>query len=128
MAMRSARRLFTTGAAAAVFVALGAGPAAAHFCYKTELNEHAAKGMGGSKNWFTVASFAEGEFGLCEDGVEHLAAALGATPETLINGHGTMAGGTLRKGEDAGNKAISHLNFGAFEEGLGEAIEICAPA
>lgn len=119
-------RAVTTGIATAALVALSAGPAAAHFCFKTELNERAAAGMAGSSNWFTFASIASSELpGLCPAGVAYLANAAGATPNTLINGHGTMAGGTLRKGPDAGNKAISHLDFGALEAAIPTAFALC---
>ena len=45
MATRLARRLATTGIAVAAAVVLGAGPASAHFCFKTNLNERAAQGI-----------------------------------------------------------------------------------
>jgi len=37
--------------------------------------------------------------GLCGAGIEVLADAGGVTTDTLINGHGVMAGGTVRKGD-----------------------------
>jgi hypothetical protein len=43
----------------------------------------------------------------------------------LINGHGTMAGGTLRKGEGSGTPSISHLDFEAIDAATGEAIAAC---
>jgi hypothetical protein len=114
----------TAGVAAVAAVVLAAAPASAHFCFKTELNERAAQGMAGSNNWvpFEVLAF---EFtGLCDTGIEVLAEAGGVTTDTLINGHGLMAGGTLRKAE-SGNKAISHLDFEGIEAAADEAAAAC---
>ena len=47
------------------------------------------------------------------------------TTETLINGHGLMAGGTLMK-ESGGNKAISHLDFEGIDAAFPAAAEACA--
>ena len=49
----------------------------------------------------------------------------GVTTDTLINGHGLMAGGTLGK-ESSGNKAISHLNIAGIEAVEDAAWETCA--
>ncbi|HEX6756661.1 MAG TPA: hypothetical protein VF109_12045 [Mycobacteriales bacterium] len=106
-------------------VALGAGPASAHFCFKTNLNERAAQGMAGSANWVSFHDLAFEFTGLCDAGIAILAEAGGATPDTLINSHGTMAGGTLRKGEDAGTKSISHLDFEAIDAATPAAIAAC---
>jgi hypothetical protein len=124
--MRLARRLATTGIAAMAVVALTAGPASAHFCFKTNLNERAAEGQAGSANWVSFQDLALEFFPeLCPAGIAILAEAGGATPDTLINGHGTMAGGTLRKGEDSGTPSISHLDFEAIDAATGEAIAAC---
>lgn len=125
MRRTNARRIATAGIATVAALVLAAAPANAHFCFKTQLNERAAQGMAGSHNWvpFSVLAF---EFtGLCDEGIEILAEAGGVTTDTLINGHGTMAGGTLRKGEDSGNKAISHLDFEAIDAAFPAAAEAC---
>lgn len=121
------RRALMTGAGAIAIVGLAAGPANAHFCFKTELNARAAQGMAGSANWVSFGSLAA-EFlpGLCAEGIEHIATAAGATPSTLINSHGTMAGGTLKKGANSGNPAISHLDFEALDAAVPEAFALCA--
>jgi hypothetical protein len=121
------RRALMTGAAAVAIVGLATGPANAHFCFKTSLNAKAAQGMAGSANWVSFGSLAA-EFlpGLCEEGIEYIATAAGATPSTLINTHGTMAGGTLKKGEDSGTPAISHLDFEALDAAVPGAFELCA--
>jgi hypothetical protein len=121
------RRSFTTTVAGVAIFALGTGPAAAHFCFKTEVQEQAAAGMAGSANWMRLGDLITMFTGVaCEAGVAHVAAAGGATPDTLINGHGTMAGGTLKKGSGGGNKAISYLDFGGLEAAIPEAMELCA--
>jgi hypothetical protein len=120
------RLLFTTGIATVAAVALAAGPAQAHFCFKTNLNERAAEGMAGSANWVSFGDLAFEFTGLCPEGIEILAAAGGATVDTLINSHGTMAGGTLRKGEAAGTPSISHLDFEAIDAAFPEAAAACA--
>ena len=126
MGMKLRRRLATTGIGAIAVLALTAGPASAHFCFKTNLNERAAEGQAGSANWVSFEETALEFFpGLCEEGIEILAAAGGATPDTLINGHGTMAGGTLRKGPDSGTKSISHLDFDGIDAATSEALEAC---
>ena len=100
-------------------------PAAAHFCFKTNLNERAAQGMAGSSNWVSFHDVAFEITGLCDAGIAVLADAGGATPETLINSHGTMAGGTLRDGEGGGTPSISHLDFEAIDAAFGDAVAAC---
>jgi MFS family permease len=121
------RRALMTGAGAVAIVGLATGPANAHFCFKTSLNAKAAQGMAGSANWVSFGALAA-EFlpDLCEEGIEHLATAGGVTTSTLINTHGTMAGGTLRKGADAGTPSISYLNFEALDAAVPDAFELCA--
>ncbi|TCN40085.1 hypothetical protein EV644_10612 [Kribbella orskensis] len=125
MGMRLARRLVTAAIATVAAVALAAGPANAHFCFKTALNDRAALGMAGSANWVSFHDLAFEFTGLCDAGIEVLAEAGGVTPDTLINGHGTMAGGTLRKGEEAGTPAISHLDFDAIDAAFPAAAAAC---
>ena len=125
MGMKLGRRLATTAIGAMAVLALTAGPASAHFCFKTNLNERAAEGQAGSANWVSFHDLAFEFTGLCDAGIEVLAEAGGVTPGTLINSHGTMAGGTLRKGEDAGTPSISHLDFEAIEAATDDAIAAC---
>ena len=107
-------------------VALAAGPASAHFCFKTNLNERAAEGMASSANWVSFHDLAFEFTGLCDAGIDVLAAAGGVTPATLINSHGTMAGGTLRKGPAAGTKSISYLDFDGLDAAVPAAAAACA--
>lgn len=126
MAMFTARRIVTTGVATVAALVVAAGPASAHFCYKTNLNEQAAQGQAGSANWVSFGDVAfQMTGGLCPEGIEVLADAAGVNTDTLINSHGTMAGGTLRKGEDAGTNSISHLDIDAILAAMPEAEAAC---
>jgi hypothetical protein len=125
MRLTSARRIATAGVATVAAVVLAAAPASAHFCFKTQLNERAAQGMAGSANWVSFEELAFEFTGLCDEGIAILAEAGGVTTDTLINGHGLMAGGTLKKGEDSGNKAISHLDFESIDAAFPEAAAAC---
>ncbi|UUZ58053.1 hypothetical protein [Nocardioides sp. B-3] len=120
------RRSITTGIATFAAIAVAAGPASAHFCFKTNLNDKAAEGMAGSANWMSFHDPAFEFTGLCDAGIEVPADAAGASSDTLINSHGTMAGGTLRKGPDAGTKSISHLDFEAIDAAFPAAAAACA--
>ncbi|MGC5022441.1 MFS transporter [Micromonospora sp. DT47] len=120
------RRGTIVAVATAASLVFAASPASAHFCFKTNLNEMAAKGMAGSANWVSFGDVAESFLpGLCEEGIQLLARAGGVTTDTLINTHGTMAGGTLRKGADAGTPSISHLNFEALDAAIPDAYTAC---
>ena len=120
------RRVAVAGIVSVAAIILAGSPAGAHFCFKTELNERAAQGMAGSQNWVTFGDLAFEFTGLCDAGIEILAAAGGATVDTLINGHGLMAGGTLRKADGGGNKAIDHLDFEAIDAAFPDAADACA--
>ena len=95
------------------------------FLLQTNLNERAAQGQAGSANWVSFHDLAFEFTGLCDAGIAILAEAGGVTVETLINGHGTMAGGTLRKGENSGTKSISHLDFDAIDAAFPAAAAAC---
>ena len=125
MGKKAVRRLVMTGIATAAAVGLVATPASAHFCFKTNLNERAAQGMAGSANWVSFGELAFEFTGLCPDGIQILADAGGVTVDTLINGHGTMAGGTLRKGPGAGTPSISHLDFEGIDAAFPNASAAC---
>ena len=116
------RRIMTTSVAVLASIALAAGPASAHFCYKKDVNPKAWVGMHGSNGWLRLGDLAAGEFGLCEAGIDAFAAGLGGTPDTLINAHGLMAGPT------GGNNAIGQLDVSNFEGALEAGFAACAPA
>jgi hypothetical protein len=122
---RTGRRLALSAVAAVAGITLAAAPASAHFCYKKNVNERAAAGMGGSANWVSFEDMATEFLGpLCDEGIEMLADAGGVTPDTLIDSHGTMAGGTLKKAEP-GNRAIGYLDFEALDAAVPAAFEAC---
>jgi hypothetical protein len=123
---KTVRRVLTTTAATAAVFALAVGQANAHFCFKENLNERAAQGMGKSANWIEFGTLGAEITGLCPAGVEVLADAGGVTMTTLINGHGLMAGGTLKSGEGSGNKAIGHLDFDGIDAAFPAAAAACA--
>ena len=118
--MRFFARAAAAGATAVVLAVVAAGPAAAHFCYKTNRNDTSSAAIAGSAAWMSFADIARAELpGLCDAGIAYVAEAAGASPDVMINTRGTMAGGTLQKGADAGTPSISHLDF----EGLFAAVE-----
>ncbi|MGH8894115.1 MAG: hypothetical protein ACRDWY_12565 [Actinomycetes bacterium] len=120
--------LVRTGAAvvaAGVMGVAAAGPAAAHFCFKTNRNATSTAAIAGSQGWVSFADIARTELpGLCEAGIAHIATAAGATPDTMIKAHGVMAGGTLRKAEP-GTSSISHLDFDALFAAVPDAFALC---
>jgi hypothetical protein len=123
---RLLRRALMTGVGTVAIVGIAAAPANAHFCFKTNLNARAAQGMAGSSNWVAFGDLAA-QFlpDLCPAGIQHLATAAGATTSTLINSHGTMAGGTLKKGPNAGTPSISYLDFEALDAAVPAAYALC---
>lgn len=121
-----ARRALTSGAIAMAVFGASALPASAHFCFKADEGGNSAAGKAGSANWMSFSDIAAIELpGLCAEGIAIVAEAAGATPDTLINTHGLMAGGTLKKGD--GNPAISHLDFDALFAAIEGAYEACGP-
>jgi hypothetical protein len=60
----------------------------------------------------------------CDAAIDYIAAASGATADTMINAHAVMAGGTLRKASP-GNPAISHLDFEALEAAIPGGLALC---
>ena len=113
------RRLSIVSGLAAATVALSAGGAFAHECYFTNPNPHAQAGRAGTPAFMSFHDMAEQYLGLCEVGIDQLAAAGNITPDTLINTKGMMAGPT------DGNKAIRHLDFAAIDEAVPGALEAC---
>lgn len=125
-----ARRAITVAVGGVAAVALAAGPASAHFCYKTWDTAQAAAGKAGSSGWMSFEALATmaltEDFGVvpCKDGLEYLASAAGVELTTPINVRGTMAGGTLKK-DEPGTPATSYLNFEALFAAIPHAYEMC---
>jgi hypothetical protein len=123
-------RNLTKAAAAAVAAGLmtvaAAGPAAAHFCYKTNRNATSTAAVAGSSNWMSFADIARAEIpGACDAAIAYIAAAAGASPDVMINTHATMAGGTLSRGPDAGTPSISHLDFEGLFAAIPDGLALC---
>lgn len=124
--MRFLARTGVAAVAAGVMAVAAAGPAAAHFCYKTNRNATSTDAISSSQAWMSFEDLARSELGdVCDAAIAHIAAAAGATPETMINVKGTMAGGTLRKGELAGTPSISHLDFEALLAAIPDGLALC---
>jgi hypothetical protein len=109
------RRALTVAVAAVAISMLAAGPALAHFCYKTGWNEAAQAGASGSRAWVTAAEWhgfideAVAEGWVCEAGGEAAHAYVAAVPDdTLFMGPGLTAGGTLKNGK---GKTPPHFGF-----------------
>lgn len=118
------RRLSTITVGAAAALALGLGPASAHFCYVNHMTPQAMAGAGNSQGFVSFHDLAFEFTGLCDDGIEVLADAAGISPATPINAKAVMAGGALKNGKQAGG--ISHLDFDAIDAAFPEAIAACA--
>ena len=126
---RPVRRAATTAGATVAIVALTAGTASAHLCYRENLNPTAAARNAGNPNWMSVDQMIATLPGLCPAGATAIKTAFGASGDALINQHGVMAGGNAKQGKS--NPAISHLNFpesdAEFEALVGQAFAACAP-
>jgi len=119
-------------------VMLTAGSTWAYECYNTSRsdtgNANGAKGQ-------AMASLEEilgGEFGLCQDGIDHIVDGLeaeGFDGDALINFRAMMAGGLERNGNGEellhDGQGIDHLSEDFFEladQLIGEAFGICGGA
>jgi hypothetical protein len=123
--MRFLARAAAAGTAV-VLAVVAAGPASAHFCFKTNRNATSTAAVAGLANWMSFADIARVELpGICDAGIAYIADAAGASADVMINTHATMAGGTLRKGEDSGTRSISHLDFEALEAAIPGGFALC---
>ena len=117
------RRLTTLAIPTVAAVALGAGPATAHFCYHNDLTPQAAAGMAKSNGYTTFGEIALEFTGLCPAGIQVLADAAGVSVGTPIHARAVMAGGVEKQGKS--NPAISHLDFAAIDAAFPAAVEAC---
>jgi hypothetical protein len=124
MIRRVHRTLLASMGATVTALALTAGSASAHFCYFTEANVNAELGRAGSNGFMTFHDLAFEFTGLCDEGIDVLAAAGGISATTTIHAHAVMAGGTLSKGKQI--KPISHIDFGPIEAAFPAAEAACA--
>ena len=118
------RRLSTIGVGTVAAVALGLGPASAHFCYINNMTPQAMAGASNSKGFVSFHDLASEFTGLCDAGIQVLAGAAGISVETPINLHAVMAGGAEGKGKDA--RGISHLDFEAIDAAFPNADAACS--
>lgn len=124
MKVHNVGRAATVTAAAALGVALSAGPALAHFCYVNNMTPQAVSGAGGSKAFVPFGELAEQFTGLCPAGIQVLADATGVSVDTPINTRAVMAGGAEERGHDA--PGVSHLDFGALDAAFPDAVAACS--
>jgi len=118
------RRISTIVVGTIAALALGLGPASAHFCY---VNNMTPQAMAGASNSNGFASFHDLAFeftGLCDAGIQVLADAAGVSLNTPINLHAVMAGGAESRGNDA--PGISHLDFDAIDAAFPDAVDACS--
>ena len=117
-------RLAMLTVATVASIGLGAGPAAAHFCYHNNLTPQAAAGLLQSQGYTSFGALAAEFTGLCPAGIQILANAAGVTVDTPIHAHAVMAGGLEAKGRS--NPAIGHLDFAAIDAAFPDAAAACA--
>jgi hypothetical protein len=117
------RRISIIGVGTVAAVALGLGPAGAHFCYANNMTPQAMAGASASSGFLSFHDLAAEFTGLCDAGIEVLADAAGISVLTPINAHAVMAGGALSKGKDA--RGISHLDFDAIDAAFPDAVAAC---
>lgn len=115
------RHIMTTATAVLAISAVTAGPALAHYCYKTGWTEAAQAGASGSQAWATTeemrdfVAFAVDAGFVCEAGGDAAYAYLDDLPsDTLFLGPGLLAGGAKQQGR--GPAHIEHLPLHEFEE------------
>ncbi len=118
------RRISTVAVGTAAALALGVGPATAHFCYVNNMTPQAMAGAGNSNGFVSFHDLASEFTGLCDGGIQVLADAAWVSFATPINVHAVMAGGAESRGKDA--RGISHLDFGAIEAAFPDAIVACS--
>jgi len=118
------RRISTISVGTVAAVALGLGPASAHFCYVNNMTPQAMAGASNSNGFVSFHDLALEFTGLCDAGIQVLADAAGIAVETPINEHAVMAGGAEFQGKDA--RGISHLDFEAIDAAFPNAVAACS--
>lgn len=120
------RRILLTTTATMTIGVLGAGPALAHYCFKTDWNE-AATSNSKSQGWVPVADFAAfieeevPEFAtMCDEGMAIWDATIEdlTARNTRVKGPGLLAGGT-----EGSHRTPEH--FGYLFETFMEMLEAC---
>ncbi len=105
MGRRRVRRAIAGAAVAGAVVVTSAGPALAHFCFKTNFNPTAAAHASASQAWLTAAEwreflpFIEPDCPGITAAIEPILTQAEQSGTTLFMGPGLLAGGTLRNGK-----------------------------
>jgi hypothetical protein len=118
----------STVLAATLALMMLAGPAFAHYCYKTDWNPQAAAKAAGSQAWLTAAdwhwiidTYIAPDPDACDEGLDDLHAQIDELPDTtLFMGPGLLAGGTLHN--DKG-KTPKHFGYIDFEQAIALCME-----
>lgn len=118
------RRISTIALGTVAALALGLGPATAHFCYVNNMTPQAMSGAGNSSNFVSFHDLAAEFTGLCDAGIQVLADAAGISVDTPIHVHAVMASGAAFQGKDA--PGISHLDFDAIDAAFPDAVAACS--
>ena len=118
------RRISTIAIGTVAAVALGLGPASAHFCYVNNMTPQGMAGAGNSNGFVTFHDLAFEFTGLCDAGIQVLADAAGISVDTPINAHAVMASGAEFQGNDV--PGISHLDFEAIDAAFPDAVAACS--
>jgi hypothetical protein len=116
-------RMLTVVISIFVFSMMAAGPALAHFCYKTGWNEAAQAGAAKSQAWLTaedwheIIDFVVDEGWVCEEGGEAAHEYVAGLPaDTLFMGPGLTAGGTLKNGKGKTPAQFGFIPVWEFED------------
>jgi hypothetical protein len=113
------RKLVLGAVSVAGIIGLTAGPAAAHYCYKTDFNDEAAEKVAQTDPWMTpeewitlVGMFLESD-GVPQPAIECVQGELAEQydEDDRIMGPGLLAGGT--EGTDRTPDGIAYTDFGA---------------
>lgn len=115
MGTRRIRRMVAGAAVATVAVMMSAGPALAHFCYKTNFNPTAAEHAAKSEAWITADEwraflpFIEAHCPGITAAIEPILAEAETSGTTLFMGPALLAGGTLKNGKGNTPKHFGYM-------------------
>ena len=118
------RRISTIALGTVAAVALGLGPASAHFCYVNNMTPQAMAGANNSSGFVSFHDLAAEFTGLCDAGIQVLADAASISVDTPINVHAVMASGAESRGKNV--PGISHLDFDAIDAAFPDGVAACS--
>jgi hypothetical protein len=114
------RRTVTVAVATFAAIALSTTAANAHFCFNKNAVQKGAQGMANSQGFVSFYDLAKEFTGLCDEGIDILAAAGGVETWTAINVRAVMARGSGGK-----SMGIGHLDFAGIEAAFADADAAC---